>query len=260
MRRSTTRDASDRVVTSLSRTLLTEADDSKLMQEISIDLFHNEKMEKIERVQDYGFSSYPKKPTGESPMRRAAEAFISFLTGNRSHGVAFVVGDRRFRLYKMKEGEVALHDDQGQWIHLKRGGILVKAPNGQTITVQIDKASDGSSSSSSLGQDSTQVPKSVASVTLTKGTIAAALSTGTISATIGSNVSLVMTDAEGGSITATVQQTDETITDTDIIHDTPYGVTRLGSDGASLPVSVLGTVDTGGFLDVANFASKVFTE
>ena len=133
MKFGTHRNTSDRVGNGITRAVLQKADDTQLLQELSFDGFHGESQQTIEHAHPYGFSTYPKAPSVIGGVKRYAVAFVSFLRGNRSHGVVFQVGDRRFRLMKMQEGEVALHDDQGQWVHLKRTGILVKAPNGQTI-------------------------------------------------------------------------------------------------------------------------------
>jgi phage gp45-like len=37
----------------------------------------------------------------------------------RSHGVLIVVGDRRYRLERIASGDVVIHDNQGQKVHLK---------------------------------------------------------------------------------------------------------------------------------------------
>ena len=115
---------------------------------------------------------------------RYAVAFVSFLRGNRSHGVAFQVGDRRYRLYKMKEGEVALHDDQGQWIHLKRSGVLFKVPNGNTITLQVDQAQNNAQQPApTMGQDSTQVPTPTTTVVIKNNLYAVTAKQGDINLT-----------------------------------------------------------------------------
>jgi phage gp45-like len=112
-------------------------DDTKLMQESKHSLFEGEQQDQIEHVHPYGFVNVPKKPTGSGKLRKAAEAFMSFLGGNRSHGIAMVVGDRRYRLYKLEEGEVALHDDQGHQVHIKRDGVFVSAPQSKKVVAQI---------------------------------------------------------------------------------------------------------------------------
>ena len=50
-----------------------------------------------------------------------------FPGGDRAHGLALVIGDRRYQM-DLAEGEVALHDDEGNYVKLGRGGVAtVKA-------------------------------------------------------------------------------------------------------------------------------------
>jgi phage gp45-like len=141
------RNSADRHGNALGRTAVEAVDDTKAMQESTHSLFTNEQQAQIEHVHPYGFTNVPKKPTGQGAMRRAAEAFMSYMGAGRSHGIAMVVGDRRFRLYKLQEGEVALYDDQGHQIHLTRNGIVTSAPNSKVVAHQVmqsdDKPSDG---------------------------------------------------------------------------------------------------------------------
>jgi phage baseplate assembly protein V len=89
------------------------------MQTLQLSLRQGEAKDNIEHVEPYGYTSCP---------HTGAEAITIFFDGDRSHGVAVVVGDRRYRLQGLEAGEVALHDDQGQKVHLKRDKILVETP------------------------------------------------------------------------------------------------------------------------------------
>lgn len=137
MRHSTSRTSADRHANGLGRSVVEQVDDTKLMQNSKHSLFADEQQDQIEHAHPYGFVNVPKKPTGQGTVRRAAEAFLSYLGGNRSHGIALIVGDRRYRLYQLDEGEVALHDDQGQQVHLKRDGIWASVPQSKSIKLQI---------------------------------------------------------------------------------------------------------------------------
>ena len=81
-------------------------------------LLADEIQDDVELMQHYGLASAPKP---------GAEAAVVFLGGNRDHGIIVATHDRRYRL-SLEEGEVALHDDLGQFVHLKRTGISVSSP------------------------------------------------------------------------------------------------------------------------------------
>lgn len=131
------RTSADRHGNALGRATVEQTDDTKPMQQIQSKNFSQEGMDDIEHVHPYGFSANPQKPDMMGGVKRAAEAFMSFLGGNRSHGVVMVTGDRRFRLFQLKPGEVGLHDDQGHQVHITRNGVFVSAPNSKKIVGQI---------------------------------------------------------------------------------------------------------------------------
>lgn len=89
------------------------------MQTLQLKLRGDEAKESIEHFEPYGYTS---------KAHSGAEAVTLFFNGDRSHGVAIVVADRRFRLTALEDGEVALHDDQGQKVHLMRDKVLVETP------------------------------------------------------------------------------------------------------------------------------------
>lgn len=96
------------------------------MQTLQLRLLSGEVKDGVEHFEPYGFTSCPKP---------GAEALVLFLGGDRSHGVAVAVGDRRYRLVGLDEGEVALFDDLGHKVHLTRGGIVVDGA-GHVVTIQ----------------------------------------------------------------------------------------------------------------------------
>lgn len=95
------------------------ANSASKMQTLQLQLLHDELKQNIEHFEPYGFTSNPKA---------GAEAVTLFFSGDRSHGVAIVVADRRYRLNILAPGEVALHDDQGQKVHLMRTKTLIETP------------------------------------------------------------------------------------------------------------------------------------
>ena len=71
----------------------------------------------LARVEPYGFSYRPKP---------GAQAYLLFPSGDRSYGVAIVCGDKRYQM-DLKEGEVAIHDDElNHSITLTRDGIVIE--------------------------------------------------------------------------------------------------------------------------------------
>ena len=115
--RSDTTQSTRRSLLSVARGVFRRADDSKKQQLVDVDLFSKESKAKVEHWLPYGFTFVPQD---------GAEALTVFLGGNRSHGIVVGVSDRRHRPTNLKPGEVAMHDDQGQILHLTRDGIHVK--------------------------------------------------------------------------------------------------------------------------------------
>lgn len=81
---------------------------------IQASLLDGETLTKLRRVEPYGFSYRPLP---------GCEPHLVFPAGDRSYGVALVIADRRYQLV-LAPGEVALHDDQGNHVWLKRGGVI----------------------------------------------------------------------------------------------------------------------------------------
>jgi Bacteriophage Mu Gp45 spike protein len=153
MRWSNSRDASDRVAgAASSRMTVSSVDDSKLMQQMTGAGFAGEQQQDIEHAHPYGFTAVPQAPSMIGGIMRMAEAFFAFMNGNRSHGVALVTGDRRFRLFGLQPGEVALHDDQGHQSHITRNGVVMSAPNGKSITGQVMSSSAFPAGPTGMGQ------------------------------------------------------------------------------------------------------------
>jgi phage baseplate assembly protein V len=90
----------------------------------------------IEHFEAYGFTSNP---------HPQAEGIGLFFAGDRSHGAVICVGDKRYRLQGLKAGEVAMHDDLGQVVHLTREGIKIFSPldidmRGRKVRVGADES------------------------------------------------------------------------------------------------------------------------
>jgi phage baseplate assembly protein V len=86
-------------------------------QKVQISVLKNEVLSNVERIQEYGFETYP---------YTNSEAVCLFLAGDRKHGIVITIGDRRYRLTDLTEGEVAIYtsedqETEGHRIHLKSG-------------------------------------------------------------------------------------------------------------------------------------------
>lgn len=118
-----------RVALMIGRGVVRLVNDSLKLQGLQVSLLAGETHDDVERFQEYGFSSHP---------HPGAEAVLVFAGGNRSHGLVIAVDDRRYRLKGLAEGEVALFDDLGTKLHLKRGGIIEATASTQiTVTAPL---------------------------------------------------------------------------------------------------------------------------
>jgi phage gp45-like len=109
------------------RSLVEAADDDKGMQEMKGSMMFGEQRERVESPQNYGFTSVvlPAKKGKDGKIEESAEAYISYMGGNRSFPVAGVMDDRRHRPYGLKPGENAQYDDAGQMTLMRRNGLYL---------------------------------------------------------------------------------------------------------------------------------------
>jgi phage baseplate assembly protein V len=103
----------------VGRCVINLVDDALKMQGVQISLLSDETRDKVERLQNYGFTSVPLP---------GAEGIALAVGGSRNHAVVIAVDDRRHRKIGMQPGESALYTDEGDYVILKRGRIVeVKA-------------------------------------------------------------------------------------------------------------------------------------
>jgi len=121
----------------MHRAVITKIDqDNTLMQTAEIVGFADEVSNKVDRFQNYGFSSYPKAMDPETGY--GAEVVLAPLNDSDSLKTIIATDDRRYRPTFSNEGEVALYtfnDDQN--ITLKIDGddfSIVSRCGGTTIT------------------------------------------------------------------------------------------------------------------------------
>jgi phage baseplate assembly protein V len=96
-------------------------------KQVQARVLDSEVLSNIDRVEPYGYSYRP---------HPGAQTYLLFPAGERSYGVAIVIGDKQYNM-QLQEGEVAIHDDEGNHVHLRRGGnieinanatVVIKAP------------------------------------------------------------------------------------------------------------------------------------
>lgn len=112
------RNMSRRLQMTVGRAVITLVKDSGALQLIQAERLAGEIHDDMERFGSYGLASWPKD---------GAEAIVLSVAGVRSHAVVIAVEDRRYRLKLEAEGEVAIYDDLGQVVHLKRDGISIES-------------------------------------------------------------------------------------------------------------------------------------
>jgi len=110
-----------------ARATVDNVDDGTMMQEMKGNFMKGESRQKIEAPQNYGFTSVvlPAKKGKDGQIEESAEAFMSFMGGNRSFPVASVMDDRRHRPMGLKPGENAQYDDIGQMTLMRRNGLFL---------------------------------------------------------------------------------------------------------------------------------------
>lgn len=90
------------------------------IQRLQLRLLFGEVKDDVEHLEPYGWTSC---------ALPGAEHLTLFLDGDRSHGVAILVADRRYRLRGLPEGGVAIYDNAGSSVVLNADGTMtVTAP------------------------------------------------------------------------------------------------------------------------------------
>jgi phage baseplate assembly protein V len=104
-----------RIALMVGRCTVKLVNDALKMQGVQITLLADEAIDNVERMQEYGFTSHP---------HPGAEALSLAVGGTRNHVVVIKCEDRRYRLTGLEEGEVAIYDDLGSKVVLKRGNVI----------------------------------------------------------------------------------------------------------------------------------------
>lgn len=97
----------------LARAVLTAVPRQGKLQSLQVALLESEAKEGVELFEPYGLTGV---------ALPGAEGLIAFLGGHRTHGVALVQTDRRYRPVDLQPGEVALFNHEGTRVVLRNGG------------------------------------------------------------------------------------------------------------------------------------------
>jgi phage baseplate assembly protein V len=109
MDRRTIKRLNDRIRNSgATRVTLNRVDDSKKMQAVQVGALEGEVLENVERLQNYGFSSYPTDGEGIGLP----------IGGDRGQMVIVGIEDRGKRKSDLKPGEVVVYNGNGDFIKL----------------------------------------------------------------------------------------------------------------------------------------------
>jgi phage baseplate assembly protein V len=100
----------------VSRGVVKLVKDSLKMQGVQVELLSDEVQDDVEHFQEYGLTSHP---------FAGAEVLFLAVGGNRGHGIAACVTDRRYRPKSLGEGDVCLYTDKGERVYLDRTGDIV---------------------------------------------------------------------------------------------------------------------------------------
>lgn len=119
-----------RVMLMIGRGIIRAINDGTQIQSIKASFLAGEILEKVERFQEYGFTSHPPKNS---------EAVAVFVGGNREHPIIVGCESRGDRPTGIAEGETRIYTKFGNYIYLKANGeIEVYAPNKITVTSDVE--------------------------------------------------------------------------------------------------------------------------
>jgi hypothetical protein len=146
-----------------ARSLVDVANDMTGMQEMKGAFMSSEARDRIESPQNYGFTSVVRAATKDAmgKIKDCAEAYISFMGGNRSFPVAGIMDDRRHRPWGLKEGENAQYDDLGQMTLMRRAGLFLLSLDGPDDSQKQQGAAGGKDASGGGGGQQQNVERMV---------------------------------------------------------------------------------------------------
>lgn len=108
-----------RILNMVANGIINIVDDSGPIQKVQVTLNEDQTIDDMPHAIVYGLASRPLP---------GANAVMVFLGGDRGAGVVIATNDQRFRMKLEANGEVAIHDDQGQHVYIARDGIRSYSP------------------------------------------------------------------------------------------------------------------------------------
>ncbi len=112
----------------IGRAILTAVNNDEKTQKVQVTALKDETISDIERMQEYGFETYPKTGT--------AEAVVLFQNGNRDQGLVVCVHDKDKRPTDLTEGNVRMYDWNNNKITLTNDGITIEDKNSNKIEMK----------------------------------------------------------------------------------------------------------------------------
>ncbi len=162
-----------RVQAIVARARLLLADDAGPVQLMQVRIIGDEVKSDVPRMADYGFVSMP--PAG-------ADVVLVFLSGERSSGIVIATNHQTFRMRNLADGEVAIHDNKGRFVHLSTAGIHVQG-NADPITVQTTSDITATAGGNITLQASGKIKLQAATVEIDATSLTMNASTATLTAT-----------------------------------------------------------------------------
>ncbi len=105
-----------KLILMVAKAIITYVKDSESIQLVQVDMGNDEQIDSVERVQNFGFTSFPK--TG-------AKAIVLSIGGEREHPIVIVADDDGDNRPTLTEGESAVYNAHNMIIRLKDGTIEI---------------------------------------------------------------------------------------------------------------------------------------
>lgn len=113
----------------IGRAILTAVNNDEKTQKIQVTLLKDENATDVERLQNYGFETYP--------VVGSSEAVILFINGNRDQGLTIIVHDRDNRPTDLNSGDVRVYDFRDNKITCNSNGIEIETGGTPPATIKL---------------------------------------------------------------------------------------------------------------------------